>query len=426
MADVNDPREPSRVNTRRRDRALGGFRTLFSVGAIGDLTDGQLLERFVTGGGEVAELAFAALIERHGQLVHHTCRSILRDEHEAQDASQATFLVLVRKAGSLWAKDSLGPWLHQVAYRAARSCRSDAVRRTALERKAAEMMASRSGPVASDEVDEGFGAAIHEEIERLPERYRVPIVLCDLEGRTHEQAARHLGCPVGTVKSRLSRGRERLRDRLTRRGLVTPAAPLFAGLMPRVARATWAASWSDSTTRAAVQIAAGRPVAGAVPAAVSALMKTVSRELLMNKLQGATLALVALAGIGGMALAGFGGQAGDRGPSSKPGASHPAAGLGSPGDGGPGGEARGVADIRGRWEVIYLGGAVSGGRQGFPTPNLIVPVTAETINLPSLTGKAEDPINYLGGMAYVLEPGRKAGEIDMKAGPAGGKPLKGI
>ena len=130
------------VATRRKNSVLAPLRTLFNVGAIGDMTDGQLLERFAAG-GEAAELAFAALVERHGPVVLHTCRSILRDEHEAEDAFQATFLVLVRKAGSLWVRDSLGPWLHQVAYRAARCSRSAAARRAAHERRAAEMIAAR-------------------------------------------------------------------------------------------------------------------------------------------------------------------------------------------------------------------------------------------------------------------------------------------
>ena len=126
-----------------KEPVLGPLRTLFNVGAIGDMTDGQLLERFAAG-GEAAELAFAALVERHGAVVLQTCRSILRDEHEAEDAFQATFLVLVRKSGSLWVRDSLGPWLHQVAYRAAQCARSAAARRTAHERKTAERIAERN------------------------------------------------------------------------------------------------------------------------------------------------------------------------------------------------------------------------------------------------------------------------------------------
>ncbi len=170
------------------------FHTLFNVGAIGALTDGQLLERFAAGGGEVRELAFAALVERHGPLVLRICRSVLGNEHEADDAFQATFLALVRKAESLLARDSLGPWLHQAAYRAACHDRAARARRRSHERAAA----LRSEWHDRHDGRGGLEDVIHAEINRLPARYRVALVLCDLEGRTHEQAARHLGCAVGT------------------------------------------------------------------------------------------------------------------------------------------------------------------------------------------------------------------------------------
>ena len=159
------------------------LQTLFSVGVTAGLTDGQLLERFATQRGDAAELAFAALVERHGPMVFHACRGILGDEHEAQDAFQATFLVLLRKGGTLWVRDSLGPWLHRVACRAAGRARVDALRRRAHERRAAEQAAGSQG-------GEGPGdraAILHEELDRLPERYRVPIVLCDLQGRAYER-----------------------------------------------------------------------------------------------------------------------------------------------------------------------------------------------------------------------------------------------
>src|SRR4051794_18331258 len=111
---------------------------LFNIGVVGELTDGQLLERFGTGPGEAAELAFAALVERHAAMVLRACRSQLADPHDAQDAFQATFLVLVRKARSLWVRDSLGPWLHDVAWRVARHARSAASRRSRHGRRAAE------------------------------------------------------------------------------------------------------------------------------------------------------------------------------------------------------------------------------------------------------------------------------------------------
>jgi RNA polymerase sigma factor (sigma-70 family) len=255
------------------------LRTLFNLGAIGGSTDGQLLERFATGRGEVPELAFAALVERHGPLVLRVCRAVLRHEQDAQDAFQTTFLVLARKARSLWVRDSLGPWLHQAAYRAACCARAARTRRRVHEQRAAEM-----APV---EVDvrgnpEDF-SVLHQEIDRLPERYRSPIVLCDLEGCTHELAARHLGCPVGTIKSRLTRGRERLRSRLLRRGLAPSAGLIGAMLSAQAARAAVPKALADATVQAAKRLVAGQ-LAGAAPASVAALLEVVSRTTLMNRI----------------------------------------------------------------------------------------------------------------------------------------------
>ena len=177
-----------------KDRALSRqLSTLFNVGAIRELTDGQLLERFARGDGEAAELAFAALVERHGAMVLRVCRAQLADPHDTQDAFQATFLVLVEKARGLWVRDSLGPWLHQVALRTASCARSSAIRRRRLERRAAEIAASRRFRMRTPTPE--LARVLHEEIDRLPERYRVPIVLCDLEGRTCEEAARVHGPP---------------------------------------------------------------------------------------------------------------------------------------------------------------------------------------------------------------------------------------
>src|SRR5271166_385784 len=149
--------------------------TLFNLGVIRDLTDRQLLERFSTGQGEAAELAFAALVERHGPMVLRVCRARLADPHEAMDAFQATFLVLVEKSRGLWVRDSLGPWLHQVASRTASCALSAAARRRRVERTAVELAAATETP----DDGPGFGSeqALHEEINRLPERYRTAIVL---------------------------------------------------------------------------------------------------------------------------------------------------------------------------------------------------------------------------------------------------------
>ncbi len=198
-----------------RGDALRQLQTLFNVGTISELTDGQLLNRFTTCEGEAAELAFAALVERHGPMVLRTCRVALRDAHEAQDAFQATFLVLVRRARSIWVRDSLGPWLHEVARRVSSQARLQVARRRRLESRAAEI----AGHVVVDAGPQELGEVLHEELDRLPERFRSAVVLCCLEGLTLEQASRNLGWPLGTLQSRLARGRQRLRERLTRRGL---------------------------------------------------------------------------------------------------------------------------------------------------------------------------------------------------------------
>ena len=191
------------------------IRTLFQAGTLGGLTDRQLLERFAMDPQEKAEAAFGVLLERHGPMVLRVCRGVLDDPLDAQDAFQATFLVLVKKARALWVRDSLGPWLHQVAYRTACCARSDAARRRRHERRAAaEAVARRVSELGG--LDTGWERVLHEEIARLPPHYRAAVVLCDLQGCTHEQAAQHLGCRVGTVKSRLARGRGRLRGRLLR------------------------------------------------------------------------------------------------------------------------------------------------------------------------------------------------------------------
>ena len=245
-------------------------------GRIGALSDGQLLEQFATGRGEPRELAFAALVERHGPFVLRVCRSVLRDEDAAEDAFQATFFALARKAGSLWAQDSLAPWLHQAAYRAGVHDRSATIRRRSHEHAAAAL---RPGSVAPPHHanDDDLEKIIHEEIDRLPGRFRVAVVLVDIEGRTHEQAARHLGCAVGTVKSRLARGRKRLRGRLVRRG-VAPALALAAASAGGAARAAVPTGLAKSTLAYAA-------TASAVPKSVAIITEGVLISMFLRKVK---------------------------------------------------------------------------------------------------------------------------------------------
>jgi RNA polymerase sigma factor (sigma-70 family) len=190
-----------------------------------ELTDRILLDRFTARGDEAA---FAELVRRYGALVLGVCRRVLRHEQDAEDAFQATFLVLVRQAGVLRRRESVGSWLHEVACRIALKVKRDAARRRRREKKSMREM-----PVATvvpELIWEETRVLLDEELERLPRKYSVAVVLCYLEGKSTEEAARILGCARGTVLSRLARARQRLRRRLARRGLALSVAVLSAKL----------------------------------------------------------------------------------------------------------------------------------------------------------------------------------------------------
>ncbi len=280
----------------RTAEARRGIGTLYGMGTIGNLGDGQLLERFATERGEGAELAFAALVERHGPMVLRVCHSVLSDWHDTEDAFQATFLVLVKKARRLWVRDSVGPWLHQVAVRTAAGARIAAVRRRRCDRQTAVAPIEEPRDPGDDVL-----ALLHEEIERMPERFRLPLVLCDLEECSHQQAARHLGWPIGTVKSRLARGRERLRDRLTRRGLAPDAGFMVAAIRHDARLALRLPALIDSTARAVVQCTPGRVIGSG---SISALAHGALRTTIVSRWIGAGALVVAVgaAGAGGRYL----------------------------------------------------------------------------------------------------------------------------
>ncbi len=182
--------------------------TLFQGGTAAGLGDRVLLERFAErrdADDPEAEAAFAALVERHGPMVLRVGRAMLGDRHEAEDAFQATFLVLASRARSIRRGDSVGAWLHGVALRVASRARWRAARRRHHERRHAEMTAATgAGETGNDRPPDDVDRVLHEEIGLLPEKYRRPVVLCYLEGLTHDQAADQLGWPVGTVRRRLA------------------------------------------------------------------------------------------------------------------------------------------------------------------------------------------------------------------------------
>jgi RNA polymerase sigma factor (sigma-70 family) len=238
--------------TAQLDHLLQHLRKLVRRPAAADVSDGQLLERFA-GGRE--EAAFEALLQRHAALVWGVCRRLLHDVHDAEDAFQATFLVLAHRAGSIRKLPSVGSWLYGVAYRVALRSRTSTQRRRRHERQAEPMPST--DPLSTLARRE-LRTVLDEELSRLPERYRAPVVLCDLEGKTHQEAARELGQPAGSMSRRLARGRELLRQRLAGRGVLLSGSVLLTALAEQSVAAPPALL--TATLRAVTLSAAGQAV----------------------------------------------------------------------------------------------------------------------------------------------------------------------
>jgi RNA polymerase sigma factor (sigma-70 family) len=262
------------------------------------LSDAELLERFAR---RRDEAAFEVLVWRHGPLVLGVCRRLLRHEQDIEDAFQATFLALVRKAHTILRREAVGAWLYRVAYRVALAARG-----------AASEQAARAQPWADQRATEGkdellwrdLRPVLDEEVMRLPEKYRAPFVLCCLEGKTNEEAAAQLDCPRGTVLSRLARARQRLRGRLARRGVTLSAAALVTAAAER-GLAALPAGLVELTIRAVPVGTAGAAAATGVSARVAALAEGVLRVMFVNRLKTVLLVavMVALTGAGAGLLA---------------------------------------------------------------------------------------------------------------------------
>jgi RNA polymerase sigma factor (sigma-70 family) len=257
------------------------------------LPDGQLLESFVR---DKDEFAFEALVRRHGPMVLGVCRRLLRNHHDAEDAFQATFIVLVRKASSIIPREMIANWLYGTAYRTALKARSIATRRRMRERQVSEMPEPQA--VGTDHRWHDLQPLLDQELSRLPDKYRVPLVLCDLEGKTGKEVARQLGWPDGTVASRLSRGRAMLAKRLTRHGVALSGCSLAMLVSQNSACASVSTSLVFSTVKAASLLAAGRALtSGLVSAKVAALTEGVLKAMLLNKLK-IPIALLAIGVVG--------------------------------------------------------------------------------------------------------------------------------
>ncbi|MBL8799570.1 MAG: sigma-70 family RNA polymerase sigma factor, partial [Planctomycetia bacterium] len=262
-----------------------------SVGPVEGLaTDRQLLARYA---GQHDEAAFALLVERHGPMVWSACRRVLGEGPDAEDAFQATFLVLARKADASGWQESISSWLYEVAYRVALRARRDFLRRRQRESEAAAMIPERSPP-AADHAE--LRALLDAELTCLPEKYRAPLVLCYLQGQTNDEAARLLGWTRGTVASRLSRARDLLRQRLTRRGLALPVAALAVSLTESAAPAAVPPALLAVTLKSVNLLSMAQ--AGALSASALTLAEGVLQAMFIKKLKWAALTVLALAVFG--------------------------------------------------------------------------------------------------------------------------------
>lgn len=303
---------------------LRHLRQLLGAEAVGDWTDAQALEEFAQ---RRTEAAFTTLVERYGPLVLGLCRRVLRNDHDAEDAFQATFLVLARRAGSIRKQASVGSWLYGVAYRIAQKAKVRAARRRASQAEPPPVSAALDGLAqesqsvtqpgdipdrttlekdpAADLTRREMGAILDEELHRLPEKYRSPLVLCYLEQRTHEEAAQRLGWPRGSFAKRLARALELLGERLSSRGVALSAGALTMSLAAS-ARAAVPSVLEHTTVQAAVQFAVSGTAAGAISSeAVSLANEFLSTTMTARiRVAAVLIACLGLAGGGAAVLAG--------------------------------------------------------------------------------------------------------------------------
>ncbi len=390
------------------------IRRIAGVPPAGEPTDGQLLERFAL---RHEEEAFEALLRRHGPMVLGVCQRVLNDPHDAEDAFQATFLVLVRKARAIAKRDSVGSWLYGVAYRTALKARAEAAKRRVRERQAERMV--NADPL-TDLAWRDLRPVLDEELNRLPQKYRAPLVLCYLEGKTNEEAAQQLGWTKGTVSGRLARARDLLRNRLTRRGLALSTGVLVTALSENAASAVMPAVLVDSTVKAAVLIAVGKSAAaGAVSAQVAVLTEGVMKTMFVTKLKilAAVVLAVSVAGTGAGLLR-YHAQAGAQTEPKKEvkaKADRPSPKKAVAGD---------KEKIVGTWKVIsgeQAGKPVEGQQAEFSKVARFV-ITADKITVKALGLEHEDQEVF----EYKLDPDKDPKVIELTGTKPEGKHVKGI
>lgn len=295
-------------------------------------TDGQLLASFID---QKDEAAFEALVRRHGPMVFGVCRRVTRNHHDAEEAFQATFLVLARKASSVKPREKVANWLHGVALRTAMKARAMTAKRRGREKQVTE---TPEPEAAQQDQGRDLRPLLDQELNGLPENYRLPILLCDLEGKTIREATRQLGWPQGTLAGRLVRGRRLLAKRLASRGVALSAGPLAAVVWQDAAFAAVPTSLMSSTAKAAAIVAAGRAtVAGVISTEVAVLTEGVLKAVLLNKLKTAAAGLLSVGLLLGAASAVYRTQAAEPPPAEPP--------RGTP-------RAKALAQLDGKWTLV--------------------------------------------------------------------------
>jgi RNA polymerase sigma-70 factor (ECF subfamily) len=388
------------------------IRKITASDRVTSTADAHLLRCFVV---QQDQAAFAVLVQRHGPMVWGVCRRVLRNAHDAEDAYQATFLVLARKARSLGKPESLGSWLYGVAYRTALSAKAEAARR----RMPQGLIVARA---ADDPLQELIGhelrLVLDEEVQRLPSRYRAPFVLCYLEGQTHEEAARSLGCPRKTVTTRLTRARDQLRARLLRRGVTASAGVFASALSPNTgSAAAWPMPGVDSTVQAATQFAAGKAAAaGVVSARAAALTKGVLTSMLVIKLRTTMLCwLVVAVAATGLAAGAYRALAGSPGPAR---ANNPSSAAAE--DAKEPRQADKKTDkekLQGAWvPVVVVIGGTKKSDQEIKDKNFEMVFNGDKVTVPAKGDMKE--------VTYTLDPSKKPKQIDWQM--PGDKLAKGI
>jgi RNA polymerase sigma factor (sigma-70 family) len=296
------------VATIDMSRVIEHFRKTVLAGGQANLSDGQLLECFVR---HRDEAAVAALVRRHGPMVWGVCRRILRSHHDAEDAFQATFLVLVRKAASVVPREMVANWLYGVAHQTALKARATTAKRHEREKQVKEIPDPGAGPEPDPWRD--LQPLLDHELSGLPDKYRVAVALCDLQGKSRKEAARQLEIPEGTLSSRLTSARRLLAKRLTRHGLGISGGSLAAIVSQNAASASVPNLLLSSTIKAAISLAAGQAAAGVVSTKVAALTEGVLKAMLLAKLKTALAVVFLLAVVGsGLGLINYQLEAADR------------------------------------------------------------------------------------------------------------------